>query len=217
MRHVRNRLTYANVMSTIAVVLALGGASAFAASHLARNSVGTKQLKRGAVTAAKLQANAVSGDKVLDGSLSGADVNEASLGAVPLAGRAQSAELAERAGQASTLTPLPSGASESGIFDADRITSADLLVATLNFPQRLSTPVQPSAVEVARFPSPACPGPGHAAAGKLCIYPLSETLVRPHGPVFLESPFGIIFSWEFQGPGTPAERQALGTWTLTAP
>jgi hypothetical protein len=44
---IRERATYANVMSTIAVVLALGG-SAYAVG-LGRNSVGSKQLKPGAV------------------------------------------------------------------------------------------------------------------------------------------------------------------------
>lgn len=47
------RLTYANVMATVAVFIALGGAS-YAALKLPRNSVGPKQLKAGAVTLAKL-------------------------------------------------------------------------------------------------------------------------------------------------------------------
>ena len=79
MQRIRSRLSYANVMSTIAVFLTLGGASALAASQLAKNSVGTKQLKKNAVTAAKIKANAVSGAKVADGSLTGADVADKSL------------------------------------------------------------------------------------------------------------------------------------------
>ncbi len=50
MRRIRGKLTYANVMSTIAVFLLLGGGAAFAASKLAKNSVGTKQIKNGSVT-----------------------------------------------------------------------------------------------------------------------------------------------------------------------
>lgn len=49
----RHRLTYANAMATVAVLLALGG-GAYAATSLPRNSVGTKQLKDGAVTKPKL-------------------------------------------------------------------------------------------------------------------------------------------------------------------
>jgi hypothetical protein len=52
-------LTYANVMATIAVFLALGG-GAYAATQLPKNSVGTKQLKKEAVTPSKLSAAAKS-------------------------------------------------------------------------------------------------------------------------------------------------------------
>jgi len=53
LRSVRSRLTYANLMATIAVFLALGGAS-YAATQLPRNSVGSKQLRKGAVTKTKI-------------------------------------------------------------------------------------------------------------------------------------------------------------------
>src|ERR1700761_259413 len=56
MQSVRKRLTYANVMSSIAVFLVLGGATAFAASQLEKESVGANQLKKGAVTPAKLSS-----------------------------------------------------------------------------------------------------------------------------------------------------------------
>ena len=52
MRRIRGKLTYANVMATIAVFIALGGAG-YAAIKLPENSVGTPQLKKGAVTPAK--------------------------------------------------------------------------------------------------------------------------------------------------------------------
>jgi hypothetical protein len=53
MRAIRQRVTYANVVATIALFLGLGGA-AYAAIRLPRNSVGTRQLRNGAVTAAKI-------------------------------------------------------------------------------------------------------------------------------------------------------------------
>ena len=96
----RNRLTYANVMSSIAVFLLLGGGAAFAAGHLGKNTVGSKQLKKNAVltakikkeavTTAKLKKDAVNGAKVKDGSLSGADINLSTLGTVPSAETANS-------------------------------------------------------------------------------------------------------------------------------
>jgi hypothetical protein len=64
MKQARKRLTYANVMSSIAVFLVLGGGAAFAATHLAKNSVGSAQLKRNAVTGAKIQKGAVTGSKI---------------------------------------------------------------------------------------------------------------------------------------------------------
>jgi hypothetical protein len=48
-----SKLTYANVMATIAVFVALGGVG-YAATSLPRNSVGTKQIRKAAVTPAKL-------------------------------------------------------------------------------------------------------------------------------------------------------------------
>jgi hypothetical protein len=47
-------LTYANVMSTLAVFLVLGG-GAYAAVSLPKNSVGAKQIKRGAVNSSKVK------------------------------------------------------------------------------------------------------------------------------------------------------------------
>ena len=55
MKRILGRLTYANVMATIAVFVALGGAG-YAATRLPKNSVGARQLKRGAVTPLKLSA-----------------------------------------------------------------------------------------------------------------------------------------------------------------
>jgi hypothetical protein len=64
----RPHLSYANVMATIAVFLALGG-GAYAAVSLPKNSVGSKQLK----------ADAVSSAKVKDGSLLGSDFEAGQL------------------------------------------------------------------------------------------------------------------------------------------
>jgi hypothetical protein len=89
-KQIRNRLTYANVMSSIAVFLVLGGATAFAASkiganQLKANSVLTGKIKKEAITGSKLKKNAVTGVKVKDGSLSGSDLNLSTLGTVPSA------------------------------------------------------------------------------------------------------------------------------------
>jgi hypothetical protein len=94
-KQIRKRLTYANVMSSIAVFLVIGGATAFAA--LGKNTVGSKQLKKNAVTTAKIKKDAVNGSKVKDGSLTGADINLGSLGTVPSATNANHAASADNA------------------------------------------------------------------------------------------------------------------------
>jgi hypothetical protein len=98
LHRIRKRLTYANVVSSLALFLVLGGATAFAASQLAKNSVGSKQLRKNAVTAAKIKKNAVTGAKirkdavtgaqVKDQSLTGPDINLGTLGTVPNAANA---------------------------------------------------------------------------------------------------------------------------------
>ena len=130
MKQLRKRLTYANVMSSIAVFLVLGGATALAAG-LAKNSVGSKQLKansvtakkieKNAVTSKKIKANAVTGAKVKDGSLSGADINLASLGTVPSASNAQNA-----ANVASVRT-FSAGAGEGSMVSLVKTDSFELM------------------------------------------------------------------------------------------
>jgi hypothetical protein len=83
-------------MSSIAVFLILGGATAFAAG-LAKNSVGSKQLKKNAVTSAKIKKNAVTTSKIKNGAVTGAKVNLGSLGTVPSANNANHATSADNA------------------------------------------------------------------------------------------------------------------------
>lgn len=129
-KKIQKHLKFANIISAIALFIALGG-SAYAVSA---NSIGTKQLKKnavtakkikknavttakvksnaitaakikaGAVTAAKLGAGAVSTDKIADGAVTGAKVDLTSLGKVPAAVKADSATKADTATDADTAT-----------------------------------------------------------------------------------------------------------------
>lgn len=98
MGRVRDRLTYANVISTLCLFMLLGGA-AYAATQVPKNSVGTKQLKK----------NAVTGSKVKNGSLSAADIG-GPVDSATNAGRAENATRAEHAANADLLDGLDSGA-----------------------------------------------------------------------------------------------------------
>ena len=56
---IQSRLTYANVVSTLALLLALGGVS-YAATVLPRNSVGPTQLRNNSVTSTKVKNGSLS-------------------------------------------------------------------------------------------------------------------------------------------------------------
>jgi hypothetical protein len=94
-KQIRRHVTYANVMSSLAVFLILGGATAFAAkkigaNQLKANSVKTGKIVKGAVTASKLKKNAVTTAKIANDAVTGEKVNEATLGTVPSAQSAAS-------------------------------------------------------------------------------------------------------------------------------
>ena len=60
--------TYANVMSTVAVFIALGGTS-YAVASLPKNSVGDRQLKNNAVTSEKIKDGAVTAADLAPGAV----------------------------------------------------------------------------------------------------------------------------------------------------
>ena len=81
------RPTYANVVSTLCLFLLLGGASALAATQLAKNSVGTKQIKKNAVATAKIKNAAVTASKLADnavtsGKITNGEVRAEDLGTI---------------------------------------------------------------------------------------------------------------------------------------
>jgi hypothetical protein len=87
-------LTYLrqNVIAIIALVIALGGGTAYAvntvrSSDIVDGQVQSVDLGTNAVTNAKIAANAIGSGKVVDGSITGADINESTLGKVPNASK----------------------------------------------------------------------------------------------------------------------------------
>lgn len=99
MKQIRKRITYANVMSSIAVFLVLGGASAYAAKKIGSNeikgnSITTGKLKKNAVTASKIKKNSITTAKIKNLAVTGAKVNVGTLGTVPSATHAATADSA---------------------------------------------------------------------------------------------------------------------------
>jgi hypothetical protein len=107
-KQIRQRLTYANVMSSIAVFFVLGGATAFAATKIGANelkansvltgkivkeAVTAGKIKNGAITTGKLGAaavtstqladNSVTTTKIADKAVTAAKINVTGLPAVP--------------------------------------------------------------------------------------------------------------------------------------
>ena len=77
---VRAHLSYANVMATLAVFIALGGAS-YAALELPRHSVGSKQLKKKSVATRHLKNKSVGTDQLKERSVGGGRMKLNSVGA----------------------------------------------------------------------------------------------------------------------------------------
>lgn len=75
LQRVRQRLIYANVISSAALFIALGGTSY--ALTLPRNSVGPQQIRRGAVRTSEIRSGAVRSSDVKDRSLGVRDLSTA--------------------------------------------------------------------------------------------------------------------------------------------
>jgi hypothetical protein len=115
MKRLRGKLTYANVISTLALFLVLVGGTAFAASQvLPKNSVGTKQIKNNAITVTKIKNGAVTAAKFAPGAIgtvsnaTHATVAESADHAAS-AVHADSAGTATSSGNAAALGGIPAG------------------------------------------------------------------------------------------------------------
>lgn len=128
MKSLLRHITYANVMSTLAVFLLLGG-TAFAAgmisgSRLKNYSVSGKKLKSGSVSSSKLRSNAVSNSKVRAASIYGSrlasntltdrEINMAKLGKIKRASSADNAGKVDSKDAAQLIAKCPSGTVDLG-------------------------------------------------------------------------------------------------------
>jgi hypothetical protein len=160
-KQIRKRITYANVMSSIAVFLVLGGGAAYAAKKIGSNeikgnsittgkikreavttakiknsAVSTNKLANNAVTSAKLADNAVTTTKIANDAVTGDKVKVSSLPQVPKAALAASAESdqPEAFGQINTPGTIE-GANSKNIVKAEKIGEGEYCV-TASFSPR---------------------------------------------------------------------------------
>lgn len=117
MKQIRKRLTYANVMSSLAVFLVVSGGAAIAAGQLGKNTVGSKQLKKDSVTSVKVK----------DASLKSADFAAGQLPAGP-AGPTGPAGPKGATGPAGPIGPIgPAGpATENSVTSASVLDDTEL-------------------------------------------------------------------------------------------
>src|SRR4051794_34792635 len=127
MRRVRGHLTYANLMSTLAVFLVVGGGAAYAA-----NTIFSSDIVDGEVKTADIGNNQVRSADVRDDTMTGADVNEGTLGQVP---SAQSAATAQTATSASNSDAVDghSATCPTGSFENRGLCFDDSPRGTANF------------------------------------------------------------------------------------
>ena len=154
------RLTYANVVATLALCIAVGGASAFAATQLPKNSVTAKQIKNNAVTAAKIKNEAVTTAKLKNDAITGAKVQPGSIDAADLA--------------AGTI-PAPVNAYTKGESDGRFLHQATVTVV-----ETLGTSIAADKFEA---DSVSCPAGYQAIAGGVDIDGLQDGKVSASAPM----------------------------------
>jgi hypothetical protein len=122
----RFRLTYANVASTLALVIAVGGGSAYAAQTIGRSDIryhavtGSK-LAKNAVTASKVRNSALSGKDLRDGSVTTADVANGSLQAIDFAaGQLPKGEKGDKGDPGTPATALHGAVPSTGVLASPR-------------------------------------------------------------------------------------------------
>src|SRR6266480_3306561 len=101
LRNLRDRLTYANVMATIAVFIALGGTGYAAAK------INGKNIKNKSIAGKKLKNRTITRSKVKRNTLTGSEIAESKLGKIPSAANADNAthaDSATHAGSADSAT-----------------------------------------------------------------------------------------------------------------
>jgi hypothetical protein len=105
-------------MSSIAVFLVLGGASAYAAkkigsNEIKSNSITTGKIKKNAITTSKIKTSAITTAKIKNGAITGPKVNVGTLGTVPNATHAVNADNATNWSRYATTGIVKAGAGQA--------------------------------------------------------------------------------------------------------
>ncbi len=182
MQRIKGKITFANVVASLALFVALGG-GAYAATQLPKNSVGTKQLQKLAVTPAKLSAASKS-------ALTGAEGPHGPVGARgPMGLKGDRGET----GPAGNLnTELRRDVTLRGRFHVDAVAgkALDEHFDSISFGFQLAASPQLQVIQKGSGGSPECPGSvaePRAGPGYLCLYADEEKNLELEGA----SPFAF--------------------------
>ena len=215
----RIRLTYSNVVASLALFAALGGTS-YAAIKLPAGSVGTKQLHTSAVTSAKVKNGSLARRDFRPGELAGAQA-----GPPGPAGKDGQPGAAGR----SALTTLQSGETVRGVVGAeehvDTANAGTSFGMTETLPIPAPQPVSSGDVLLDHYSdSPdRCTGTVSAPTappGIVCIYINDGSSINAEDPEGLATPtpdgsrFGFELRWAAPDIGQTAVH---ATWAYTAP
>jgi hypothetical protein len=222
----RARLTYANVMATVAVFIALGGTS-YAAIALTKNSVKSKHIGKGQVKRPDIRKNAVNSAKVMNRSLVAADFKVGQLPAGATGPQGAQGVQGLQGPPGPFPDPLASGTTLRGFWGHtwDAAGAADfdnLFYSYGGF--RLSAAPTPHYIPAATAPPAGCTGGTFddpaADPGHLCVYERdrSNTSSEPDVcsintcPGSDDNGFQIALS-----SGAAGLVVARGSWAVTAP
>ena len=196
MAKIRERLTYSNVLATLALFLAIGGGS-FAFAALKKNSVKSKQIAAGAVKEPEIASGAVSTDKLANGAVTAAKLAPGTATQGPQGAQGpQGPEGPQGLSGASVFdASIPSGETVTGLFllteaslptNGDgratisfpvpapiALTEADLGIGTASASGAAPTTSQIQAAAYTPQEDPACAGNAGAPSappGMLCVY-----------------------------------------------
>lgn len=240
----RPRLTYANIVATIALFAALGGVS-YAATTLPSNSVGSKQIQAEAVRTGKLAEDAVTASKLSQGvrnRIADAAATPAATSAPEsvkhaetsdMAATANTAVSADTAKDAEALGGQPAGhyLTADSVLQSGQTEAGDYIAAASNgqagtvlvqFWPHLPESVQEGHIKVipeGGGPTTECPGAGQAIASYMCVYQsFNEGMTFES---FISTMPGSIYAGPLSGVMTWRSNQSngllRGTWAYTAP
>jgi hypothetical protein len=103
----RSRLSYANVVATVALFLVLSGGTVYAAVQLGKDDVRSKHIAPGAVQSSELDEDAVTSPKIRDGSVKPDDLSGAIFDGVGVDVAGSASAGAQGGVNTATDTPLP--------------------------------------------------------------------------------------------------------------